>query len=71
MNMNAFIITDCEIGIRNAIKRNMKDVKLLRCWGNLFKSIERWLLFEFIISAHAKFKYTFSDNFKKYLDSHV
>ena len=25
------------------MKSNMKDVKLLRCWIHLFKSIERWL----------------------------
>ena len=41
---NSYIITDCEVGIRNYIKNHIltHGARLFRCWNHLFSSIERW-----------------------------
>jgi hypothetical protein len=35
-----FIVTDCEDGIRSAIKKYLPSVPLLRCWKHLFANIK-------------------------------
>jgi hypothetical protein len=36
-----FVVTDCEYGIRSAIKKQFENIQLLRCWKHLFGSKER------------------------------
>ena len=43
MNQNCFILTDGEDGIRNAIKKYMPTVPLLRCWKHFFGTTAEWL----------------------------
>ena len=39
----AACITDCEAGIREAIKEIFPKLPLLRCWNHFFESTERWI----------------------------
>ena len=43
MNKHCFILTDGEDWIRNAIKKYMQNVPLLRCWKHFFGTTAEWL----------------------------
>ncbi|RNA38346.1 histone-lysine N-methyltransferase EHMT2-like [Brachionus plicatilis] len=36
-----FIVTDCEVGFRNAIRHHLPNIPLFRCWNHFWKSLER------------------------------
>lgn len=42
---HTFVVTDCEDGIRIAIKNATKNfnIKVIRCWKHLNKAIEAWI----------------------------
>ena len=41
---HGYIVTDCEIGMRNAIKTVFPNVPLLRCWNHIWNAFEGFLI---------------------------
>lgn len=39
----AFLVTDCEDGLRNAARKYFPNMPILRCWNHLWQSVERWI----------------------------
>ncbi|CAF0854701.1 unnamed protein product [Brachionus calyciflorus] len=39
-----YLVTDCEDAFRNAIKKYLPKIPLLRCWNHFYKSTERWIM---------------------------
>ena len=37
------MVTDCEIGFRNAIKRYLPSMPLFRCWNHFWSSTDAWI----------------------------
>ena len=43
LNQKAFLVTDKEVAIREAVKIEMPGILLLRCWNHLFSNINEWI----------------------------
>ena len=43
MSKKSCMVTDCEEGFRNAIKKYLPGMPLFRCWNHFFNSTETWV----------------------------